>query len=91
MALKRGLNITDMNRCKQYVTDGHTAEEISAFLLVELSVVSKFVEHYKKGNAAKKRPVDLKTEKDVENQKSPAKAEGEETEKPVKTSSRKRS
>ena len=98
MPYKSGLNITDMNRCKAYVEQGHTTEQISRFLQVKLEIVSKFVEHYKGGNAAKKRPVDCRTEDDVKAQKKAVEkkteveveSEASETEKPVKASSRKR-
>ncbi len=98
MPYKSGLNITDMNRCKAYVEQGHTTEQISRFLQVKLEIVSKFVEHYKGGNAAKKRPVDCRTESDVKAQKKAVEkktevevvSEASETEKPVKASSRKR-
>ncbi len=45
--MKKGANYSDRNRIAEYVKQGRNADEISRMLVIDVEVVSRFVNHYR--------------------------------------------
>jgi len=60
MSKTNGANITQINAIKRYYDEGYSPENISDYTRVKLEIVSKFIDHFKKGGEVKSRPVDIK-------------------------------
>ena len=54
MGMKKGANRNDINKIKAYVKDGYSAEQISRFLVIDLTVMSRLVKHFQELDAPKK-------------------------------------